>query len=237
MSGAARYAIYYAPQADSPLWAFGSHVLGYDAETGAELAGFAPPGWNAEEWRALTERPRTYGFHATLKAPFALADADEKELQAALAAFAAARVNVRLGPMAVRPLMEPGAPGFAALVPMDAPPALAALERDIVTEFDRFRRPLTAQERERRRPERLTEGQRQQLDTYGYPFVFEDFRFHMTLSGAAPRAEELATGLAAAMAAAVGPVDLTIDALCLFRQDGPQERFRIAGRHALGDKG
>ena len=234
MSGAARYAIYYAPPADTPLWAFGSQVLGYDAQTGAELAGFAPPGWSAEEWRALTERPRTYGFHATLKAPFALAEGEETKLQEAIAAFASARAPVRLGPMAIRPLMEPDAPGFAALVSVEPPPALAAIERETVMEFDRFRRPLTAQERERRRPERLSERQRRQLDAYGYPFVFEDFRFHMTLSGATPRAEELAAGLSAAMAAAVGPVDLTIDALCLFRQDGPQERFRIVGRHAFG---
>jgi 2'-5' RNA ligase len=236
MSGAARYAIYYAPPADSPLWAFGSHVLGYDAATGGELHGFAPPGLGAADWRALTERPRTYGFHATLKAPFALGEGDETDLQEALASFAAGRAPVRLGSMAIRPLMEPGAPGFAALVPMAPPPALAALERDIVTEFDRFRRALTAEERERRRPDRLSERQRLQLDAYGYPFVFEDFRFHMTLSGATSRAAELADGLAGAMAAAVGLVDLTLDALCLFRQAGPQERFRIVGRHALGGR-
>ncbi len=70
-----RYAVYLAPPCDSVLWRFGSAVVGYDADSGLDcpppdLAGFAP-----EDWHVLTEEPRRYGFHGTLKAPFRLAEA------------------------------------------------------------------------------------------------------------------------------------------------------------------
>ena len=236
MSGRMRYAIYYAPAPDTPVWAFGSMVLGYDAASGLDVPGFAPSGWSPEAWRTLTQRPRVYGFHATLKAPFALADGGgEGELSAALDRFAAGRRPVRLGPMAVTAIAEPGAEhGFAALVPMSHPADLRALERDVVTGFDPFRRPLDEDDRRRRRPERLSERQRGHLETFGYPHVLDDFRFHMTLSGATDRAADAADRLADAMAARIGTVDLTLDSLCLFRQTGPGAPFRIVSRHAFG---
>ncbi len=230
----ARYAIYYAPAADTPIWAFGSAVLGYDAASGTELFGFALPGWDTDAWRAMTERPRTYGFHATLKAPFALASDPEDALHAAFAQFCRERAPFRLGPMGVTALMEPGAAeGFVALTPTAQPTALADLERTIVTHFDRFRRPLTEDERRKRCPERLSPRQRHQLDLHGYPFVFDDFRFHMTLTGATREAPQIADALADAMAARIGTVDLTMDQLCLFRQVQSGHPFRIVARHHL----
>ncbi len=231
---AARYAIYYAPPPDTPIWAFGSAVLGYDAASGADVPGFSLPGWDADAWREMTARPRLYGFHATLKAPFSLVDAGEENLQAALAQICSEHRRFRLGAMAVTALVESGAvEGFVALTPSAPPPDLGQLERTIVTRLDFFRRPLTDDERAKRRPERLSQRQRDQLDLYGYPFVLEDFRFHMTFTGATREAPAIADALADEMAARLGTVDLTIDQLCLLRQAGPGRPFRIVGRHAL----
>src|SRR4051794_24659558 len=96
MDGAApRYAIYFAPPPESALWRFGSGVLGYDASTGADAPLLAPDGFLPAEWRDLTAEPRRYGFHATLKAPFRLAEgATEADLAAAMARFAAQRPPV-----------------------------------------------------------------------------------------------------------------------------------------------
>ncbi len=80
----------------------------------------------------------------------------------------------------------------------------------------------------------LSSRQREHLERHGYPFIFEDFRFHMTFTGATREAPAIADGLADMMAARIGTVDLALDQLCLFRQDGPGLPFRIIGRHALG---
>ena len=54
------------------LYRFGSGVLGYDCYTGSDLPRPADLDIDEADWRALTEEPRRYGFHATLKAPFGL---------------------------------------------------------------------------------------------------------------------------------------------------------------------
>src|SRR5688572_2758569 len=90
MADTARYAIYYVPAADSALHRFGAELLGYDAFSGEDLP--FPVGilQAAPDWGDLTNDPRKYGFHATLKAPMSLASGKtEVELLAACAAFAA----------------------------------------------------------------------------------------------------------------------------------------------------
>ena len=67
-----RYGIYYVPARDTPLAEFGSAILGYDLERGAERERLDVPGLAEGQLARLTGRARRYGFHATLKAPFAL---------------------------------------------------------------------------------------------------------------------------------------------------------------------
>ncbi|MDQ0470650.1 DUF1045 domain-containing protein [Labrys wisconsinensis] len=222
-----RYAIYYAPAPDTALWRFGSDVLGYDAATGEDVPQWVPEGFTPQAWAAATADPRKYGFHATLKAPFALAAPyGEDALLAALERFAAGRTAVDLGPCGVHEIASSQGGGFLALTPVEAPSALAALERAILEGFEPFRAPLTPEDRARRNPERLSPRQRDYLDTWGYPLVLEEFRFHMSLTGriedTAPAAARLQARAEAAGAA--GPVRL--DRLALFRQEDGQ-RFRV----------
>ncbi len=230
---APRYAIYHAPAADTELWRFGSEVVGYDAATGRMIDGFAPAGFSPAQWRDATVQPRVYGFHATLKAPFRLNGQGEAELISALAAFTAGRAPVAIGLLAVTAIEGSSGHGFVALTPRRTPPELNALERDIVVGFDRFRAPATDEELAKRRPERLTERQRGYLADYGYPFVLDEFRFHMTLSGPLADAPTVADALADAAAARLGGIQLVIDALALFRQDTPDGPFRIIARQPL----
>jgi Protein of unknown function (DUF1045) len=232
----ARYAIYLAPHPDSPLWRFGSLVLGYDAASGEDCPGFSLPGIPAAQWHRITERPRTYGFHATLKAPFRLApDCKAEHLVAALSTFAAHWPAFDLGPLAVTSLSMGGG-GFVALTPSRAPGALGELEAGVVTRFDRFRAPLTAAEREARHPERLTKRELESLDRWGYPHVMEDYRCHFTLTGHLPEPERIADQLADAMAAKVGTAHPMVDALVLFEQPAPGQRFTIKARLPLRAK-
>lgn len=228
-----RYAIYFAPHALSSLWAFGCSVLGYDAETGLDVLQKVPPGLAPDRFRALTEDPRRYGFHATLKAPFRLAAGRSVEdLIVAFEAFAATRSAF------VLPALEVQAVGafangdaFMALVERSPTPDLLALEYDIVHAFEPFRAPLTPEDIARRRPERLTPRQRENLDRYGYPGVLDEFRFHLSLTGRVPGAERDAVlhGLAEAFAADVPAGPVPVDGLALFRQR-PGERFTLVKR-------
>jgi 2'-5' RNA ligase len=234
MSGP-RYAIYLAPPPDTPLWRFGSRVLGRDAATGEDLPGYALPGFPAESWWRLTARPRLYGFHATLKAPFRLAAGEtETGLLAAAGAIAASCSPFDLGPLAVTAIGGEGEHGFVALTQTRPCEALDRLERRAVEEADRFRAPLTPEERTARRPERLTERQRAALDRWGYPHVGPDYRFHMTLTDAVTSAGEVAGLLAEAAAEAVGGAPFGVDALVIYRQAGPGEPFGIVARLPFG---
>ena len=138
----------------------------------------AVPGFPATDIRALTQSPRTYGFHATLKAPFRLAQGvDERELLARVGDLAASHA-----PVAIPALRVERVDGFVALVPAGASRAVDGLAAQCVTKLDDLRAPLEATERARRLASKLTSRQRELLDLWGYPFVLEEFRFHMTLS-------------------------------------------------------
>ncbi len=229
-----RYAIYLAPPPDTALWRFGSQVLGYDAATRADLAGFAPPGFTPEAWRAATARPRRYGFHGTLKAPFRLAKgATEADLLAATHAEAARHLAFDAGPLAVTAIGQ-GGPGFVALTLQRQSERLAALEQSVVAGLDPFRAPLTDAEIAARDPASLSPRQRDNLARWGYPHVGADFTYHMTLSGALPNAAGLADALAECHATQVGTSHLLVDALVVFAQPEPDAPFVILARAPLG---
>lgn len=225
-----RYAIYYVPAPDSGLNRFGAQLLGYDASSGDDLP-FADGILQAvPDWRDLTSDPRKYGFHATLKAPMSLAPGrTETELVAACAAFAAT-------PRAI-PVIRPAIgliEGFIAVVPAQPPPQLIQLAADCVSEFDSFRAPLAEQDRLRRNPSMLTPKQREHLDRWGYPYVMDDFRFHMTLTcrlGTERREPVLA--MLRNRFSAIDVDTLAIDRIALFRQDQAGSRFRIITQYVL----
>lgn len=226
-----RYAIYYTSAPGSDLDRFGAHLLGYDAFTGGDLP--FPDGivQMSPDWRDLTRDPRKYGFHATLKAPLSLAPGKtEAELLAACAAFAA---TPRAIPV-IRPVVG-SISGFIAVIPAEAPPELIRLAADCVREFDTFRAPLTEADRARRRnPSQLTPRQREHLDRWGYPYVMDDFRFHMTLTGrlGSERREALLKMLAEHFSG-LKFTKLAIDRVAVFRQENAVSRFRIVNQWKL----
>jgi Protein of unknown function (DUF1045) len=227
-----RYAIYLAPEPETKLWDFGSRFIGYDAVTGAEYGPSDVGGLTPENWAKVTESPRLYGFHATLKAPIRLkADADFASFDAALSAFAGVRRAFDAGPLGVNVVPSSHGGGFVALTPQRPSEELATLEHETVTELDVWRAPLTAEEIARRDASRLTERQLRYLDTLGYPFVLEEFRCHLTLTGATTMANDLADALANKLAADAGTAHLLVNDLVLFGQPAPGARFKILKRY------
>jgi len=227
-----RVALYAAPRVDDPLWVFGSAVIGYDAVSGERLMSAPPLGLERELWDGLTADPRRYGFHATLKAPFRLAHRDGlPELRAALRRFCGETVPLAPFRLEVKALGE-----FLALVPAPAPSELSDFAASVVTSFDGFRAPLSQAERKRRLAEKLDAGRLAYLERYGYPYVFEFFRFHMSLTGKVPDTslrEELRAALAEVFWRETGNAPFALDALALFVQPDQGTSFRIAHREAL----
>jgi len=229
-----RYAVYLAPPPESALWRFGSAVVGRDAASGELRSGFAPDGFDAAAWRNMTTEPRRYGFHATIKAPFRLAeDASLSDLSTSLAELAHAERPFAAGRLAVSTLALDEASAFVALTPTAPTPEIARLEARVVRGLDSFRAPLNETERARRDPARLTARQRETFDRWGYPYALADFRLHFTLTNAVDEAERLAETLAREFAARVADPTLVVDALALFVQK-PNGEFVIDQRFPLG---
>jgi hypothetical protein len=227
-----RVAIYAAPRPDDALWAFGSGVLGYDAATGALLASPPPLKLEQARWEELTDEPRRYGFHATLKAPFRLADGGSlNELSQALSGYCSRERALAPFRLEVRAIGE-----FLALVPALAPEELGRLARDIVVVFDGFRAALSQAEHDRRLAAKLDARQKEYLERFGYPYVLEEFRFHMSLTGKVHDPilrEELRFALREKLQGEVPDAAFSLDALVLFVQPRAGERFVIRERRSL----
>ncbi len=179
-----RYAVYYAPAPDDPLHTATSAWLGRDASTGRSVSRVTPPSLSGLDIEALTADPSGYGFHATLKAPFELADdSSEHALAAAVSAFSRSRE-------AFTASIAPATLGdFIAFRIDRSCPEMDALEAECVRAFEPYRAPISDFDVARKRKAGLTPEQDRYLLEYGYPYVFEFFRFHMTLTGRVRDAE------------------------------------------------
>ncbi len=175
-----RYAAYYAPVADGPWWHAGSSWLGRCAASGRALPQPPVPGVSAAEQSRLTRSPRRYGWHATLKAPFELVPgADLPALRKYLQIICR-----RQQPFAMPRLKVAVLGDFLALVPEERSPMIDSVAEACVTGLHPLAMPPPIAEVKRRRAGGLTPAEDRLLDRWGYPFVLECFRFHMTLTGA-----------------------------------------------------
>lgn len=227
-----RYAVYFAPPEDGPLWRFGSMWIGRDARSTAEPVPPALDGLDPDRWRDITQSPRHYGFHGTLKPPFALADGtDAAGLERDIAAFAADRA-----PFQTAPLVLKAVGGFLALCPGAPSPDLDALAADCVRAFDAYRAPQSEAELEKRRKGGLPPRQEEMLRRWGYPYVMEEFRFHMTLTSRLDDAErERIATLLRPLAAPLAEAPLTVDAICLYHQPERSAPFTLLRRFPFGN--
>ena len=225
-----RYAIYFTPPPNDALTMIAANWLGRDAFSGANVKLPSLRAIEGLDIAALTEEPRRYGFHATLKAPFRLAEGKgEGELLSALLHFSASITPFTIPRLVIRRLGD-----FFALVP-DAPVSeLNQLANDVVVAFDRFRAPLNAVETARRKPEKLTENQRHLLERWGYPYVFDAFRFHMTLTGAvSEKDQDLVERQLAAFFAPVLDEPVEVGNIALFVEQEPGAPFEVHSLHPL----
>jgi len=223
----ARYAIYYAPE-PGPLADFAGDWLGWDPSAGIERAHPDIPGL-PRPVSEITAAPRKYGFHGTLKPPFRLAAGSNRAmLEADLGKLSDSLAPVTLDGLALARLG-----GFLALVPAGDTAGLAALAANCVRALDSHRAPPSEDELNRRRGNGLSAAQEENLTRWGYPYVMDEFRFHLTLTGRLPRAEaEVVQTVLAPLLAPLLPWPFVIRDLCLFGEDA-DGRFHLLSRHPL----
>ncbi|MCV6585969.1 MAG: DUF1045 domain-containing protein [Marinibacterium sp.] len=223
----ARFAIYFVPP-QSAGWAdWAASWLGWDAITGQARA---HPDLDAPLPIAdITARPRKYGLHATLKPPMRLAEGrDYDALAQATAALAATQAPVVLDGLELGRLGS-----FLALVPQGETAALAALAGACVTTLDPFRAPAPDAELARRRAAGLSPAQEAHLTRWGYPYVLDQFRFHITLSGRLGRDQIGAVGdLLDALLTPQIPRPFVIGDIAIAGEDA-DGRFHVTDRFAL----
>lgn len=218
-----RYAVYAVPGAGPEA-----------PEIAARLKRAAEAWYARDDVRGIAVDPVRYGFHGTLKAPFRLADGvGERHLREAVGRFAAER-----HPVLIRAVVPRAIGRFRALVPTGDAAELEALAADVVRDLDRLRAPLTDAEIARRRPERLTPRQRELLDAYGYPYVLDEFRFHLTLTDPIP--DERGAAVDEAIRAHFGDLlgaDVPLTGLAVCVEPEPGARFRTLSIHPFGAAG
>jgi putative phosphonate metabolism protein len=220
-----RFAVYYAPELHDPLWAAGNRWLGRDPETGATVA--RPEGIDIPN---LTDEPAAYGLHATLKPPIRLAPGTRYEDFAAAVADLAAGLRA----FALPPLAVENMDGFLALREQAPSPDLQALADSAVATLDGFREQPEAAELARRRRHGLTDAEDAMLERWGYPYVFQLWRFHITLSRRLDEAEmRKARPLAEAYFAEPLARSRRVSSLAVFTQRAAGQPFLIAQRFPL----
>jgi hypothetical protein len=229
-----RHAAYFAPALNSQAWDLGSQWLGRCASNSTHLEQPRFENISSELFDQLTYTPRLYGWHATLKAPFELnTNTRLEELRTAFKQLAHNTEGTFHLPLK---LIELG--DFLALVPSQPSTELQKFAAMCVQELHSFALPLSESELQRRTGAGLTARQKELLNEWGYPFVMDQFQFHLTLSGSLKHVDhQVKENLKTAAQSWFAPLlenGLLIDSVSWFTQDKKNGDFRWVERFEFG---
>ncbi len=237
-----RYALYYAPTAQTPFWRLGCEWLGRDPSGAVSPSVPSIAAIPPDAMVALTASARRYGFHSTLKAPFRLAPGfTESHLLAMAQAFSKVQEPVELPALEVRQVED-----FLALCPAQRMPRIDALAMRCVVYFDALRAAPTADDLARRRLAGLSARQDALLQRWGYPHIEEEFQFHMTLTDSLTAVgDDMACTLRQAAEAHFQPVlaasarteRVAVDGLTIFKEAEPGAALQILARFPFTGSG
>tara|TARA_Y100000588_G_scaffold345049_1_gene391929 strand:- start:1888 stop:2658 length:771 start_codon:yes stop_codon:yes gene_type:complete len=229
-----RFGVYFAPSGSSLLNTLGSGWLGRDTTKKKKTLQPIVSGLSAQRLCELTQSPRHYGFHATLKAPFQLVNWGERDgLDRAIETVCAP-----IKPFSISLVINQLA-GFFALTLGTHSPKIHHLADVLVSELDIFRSPNTSEDIQRRRAAGLNSQQNNNLLRWGYPYVFSEFRFHMTLTSRITSEEERKR-LETAARVHFLPIlkkKIMVNSVCLFYQTDKNSQFELIKRFKLGENG
>ncbi|ANL66812.1 hypothetical protein AMC82_CH03192 [Rhizobium phaseoli] len=226
-----RYAICFTPPASDPLSLVAANWLGRNVFSGDMLEPPAVRGLGIHEIAFHTAVPRRYGFHGVLKAPFHLsADMSESQLLRDLMRYAGTFAPFKISCLEIARLGS-----FYSLMPSAPCEQIQYLASAIVQEFDRYRAPLSEADIERSDPDGLSAAQFANLHRWGNPYVMDEFRFHMPVTGSInaidmPRIEP-------ALRTIFEPVlkePVMVSNVALMIEEGTGGPFRVHSLHPMG---
>ncbi|MBB4481548.1 DUF1045 domain-containing protein [Rhizobium etli] len=226
-----RYAICFTPPASDPLSLVAANWLGRNVFSGDMLEPPAVRGLGIHEIAFHTAVPRRYGFHGVLKAPFHLSgDMSESQLLRDLMRFAGTFAPFQISRLEIARLGS-----FYSLMPSAPCEQIQYLASAIVQEFDRYRAPLSEADIERSDPDGLSAAQFANLHRWGNPYVMDEFRFHMPVTGSInaidmPRIEM-------ALRTIFEPVlrePVMVSNVALMIEEGTGGPFRVHSLHPMG---
>jgi len=229
-----RHAAYYAPAQHSHLAQRGAQWLGRCAQSRCAVRQPDFPHISPDRLRQHTAAAARYGWHATMKAPFALNPGLEMNaIPAAFQTFAQSQTALTLPPLTLRNMGD-----YLALVPEAPSSALQELAFDCVRALHPLATPLSDTQIAQRRLTPLTPAQDAMLLQWGYPFVGHQFQWHMTLTGSLRKlTQREVRGLQDAARDWFSPVlnqPVELDAICWFVEPVAGGDFYEAQRFALG---
>lgn len=229
----ARYAVYYVPAPESVLLHVGQRWLGRDVYSGDPVRRRMTLGLPLDQVTELTRSAARYGLHATLKAPFELAPDTSEDLLLS----SARQLGSSLVPISAQ--LSVGAIGeFLALLLTENEQQVNELHRACLEYFEPQRAPLSEYDRTRRLQAPLSPEQLKALDQFGYPYILENFRFHITLTQRIKDAERRASvqQLLTDIFDRAWTEPHVIDAISILRQDDRQQPFKVIERVLLRGK-
>ncbi|MBL7004053.1 MAG: DUF1045 domain-containing protein [Gammaproteobacteria bacterium] len=223
-----RFALYFTCAAEDSLYQKATEWLGHCIyNQNNDLS----PSFSLEsnQYR-MVQKAAHYGFHATLKPPFRLrSGTTQAELEEHLQDF-----TLTIPPFKCSALKINAIHNFIALTPSQTCNELNHLAAQCVLEFEYFRAPLNEAERQKRLSSSLTSRQLQLLNQYGYPYVLDEFRFHMTLSDRLP--SNMINDAMLQLMVEFSPFlssNLEVDHIYLCQQTKPSEPFYIVRSYPL----
>ncbi|MDQ0321311.1 putative phosphonate metabolism protein [Pararhizobium capsulatum DSM 1112] len=226
-----RYAIYYTPSMHDPLSVAAASWLGRNVYSGEACEPPSIPGFSRQEVAFHTAVPRRYGFHGTIKAPFRLhPDETEASLLKFMMQFASAAMPFEIPRLEVSRLGS-----FYGLMSASECAEMNYFAASVVEAFDRFRAPLSEAEIDRRDSDSLTAPQFANLHRWGFPYVMDEFRFHMMLTGALH--SNLRDRFEKALREYFGHFlsePIKVASLALFIEPEPGAPLRVHSQHPLG---
>lgn len=205
-----RYAVYFSPEPETALAKFGSKWLGLDIASNKIQASPTP----------YVESPRRYGFHATLKAPMRLADGvGFNDFRSGVERLASQLKSIELGVLRLDQIGD-----FLALkTDHKYHEAVSDIAWRCTKELDIFRAPLSHEERKKR--SNLTPAESENLERWGYPYVNDSFRFHMTLTSSLSQ-DDLTTAIKT-VAPMVPDETTKLNSICIFGDPGSLKPFEF----------